>query len=392
MNTPDAPDQANWPLSIFSSAFIAVLVGFGGTIALIIGMGQHLGASDAQMASAVTALCLGIGMTGAALSYALRMPILLAWSTPGAALIAGSVGIGYGAALGAFVLAALLMVLLGLVPALGRLAARIPASIASAMLAGILLSFCVALFRSVQHNFVLALPALLVFILVRQRWPTYALLSALLLVIGTVLARGDVGASASGGVFGSLLPSLPVFDAKVLLSLGVPLFLVTLASQNLPGLAVLRAAGYDAPPRPVLLSTGLTTLLLAPFGAFSVNLAAITAAICTGGDTHADARRRWRAGLVYGGFYLVLALFSAPLVALFARLPADAIATIAGLALIAPLSGALAGMLGEPREREAAVLCFLATASGLSLLGIGSAFWGLIVGFAVLAARRLLAR
>ncbi|NKF22230.1 benzoate/H(+) symporter BenE family transporter [Solimonas marina] len=386
-----SPTARNWPLSVFTNAFIAAVVGFGGTIALIVSMGQHLGASATQIGSAVTALCLGIGIAGAALSIALRMPIVLAWSTPGAALIAGASGVAYGPAVGAFLFAAALMMLLGLVPALGRLAARIPPAIASAMLGGILLSFCIALFRSVEHSLLMALPALIVFIVIRQRWPTYALLAALLLVIATVLVRGQIG-HVGGGLFGTLGATAPVLDAKALVSLGIPLFLVTLASQNLPGLAVMRSAGYDTPPRPVLLYTGLTTLLLAPFGAFSINLAAITAAICTGDDTHPDRARRWRAGVVYSGFYLLLALFSTPLVELFRQLPGDAIATIAGLALIAPLSGAMAGMLAAPREREAAVLCFLATASGLSLLGIGSAFWGLVVGFAVLGARRLLAR
>lgn len=382
-----------WPLSAFTSAFIAALVGFGGTITLIVGMGQHLGATPAQMTSSVTALCLGIGVTGAALSLRLRMPIVLAWSTPGAALLAGgALTGGYATAVGAFMLSALLMMLLGLVPALGRLAARIPPAIASAMLAGVLLPFCLALFRGVQHAMWLALPALLVFIGARQRAPTYALLLALGTVVALVVVHGDAAAAPASFAFGALHATRAAFDAQALLSLGVPLFLVTLASQNLPGFAVLRSAGFDAPPRPTLLATGLASLLLAPFGAHSINLAAITAAICTDDDAHPERAQRWRVGLIYAAFYLVLALFSAPLVALCMALPPAAIATIAGLALIAPLSGALHGMLSIPDGREAAVLSFIATASGVSLFGIGSAFWGLVVGFAVLGARRLLPR
>ncbi|MGH8443644.1 MAG: benzoate/H(+) symporter BenE family transporter, partial [Solimonas sp.] len=340
-----------------------------------------------------TALCLGIGVGGALLCWRLKMPVVLAWSTPGAALLAsGHFEGGYAAALGAFVLSALLMMSLGLVPALGRLAARIPASIASAMLAGVLLPFCLALFRGVQHEAWLALPALGVFVLARQRWPGYALLLTLAVVVTLVLLQSAAAPLPPHAPFGTLSPMLPSLEPRTLLGLGLPLFLVTLASQNLPGLAVLRAAGYEPPPRPLLLGTGFASLLLAPFGAHSVNLAAITAAICTGDDTHPDLAQRWRVGLVYGGFYLALALFSAPLVALFLALPSAAIATIAGLALLAPLAGALSSALAVEREREAAVLTFVATASGLTLFGIGAAFWGLLTGFVVLAARRLLAR
>ncbi|WP_051362354.1 benzoate/H(+) symporter BenE family transporter [Solimonas soli] len=382
-----------WPPSAFTAALVATLVGFGGTIALIVRMGQSLGASPPQITSSVTALCLGIGLGGAWLSLRLRMPVVLAWSTPGAALLAGgALPGGYATALAAFAVAAALMMLLGLVPALGRLAARMPTTLANAMLAGVLLPFCLALFRGVQQELWLALPALLVFIALRQRAPTYALLGALFVVVAMVLVRGGGGALPDRFTFGQLRATTPAFDASALIGAGVPLFLVTLASQNLPGFAVLRGAGYDLPTRPALLVTGLVSLLLAPFGAHSVNLAAITAAICTGSDAHPDAAQRWRVALIYAALYGLLALFSAPLVALFMALPPTAVATIAGLALLAPLSGALLGMLGDAAEREAALLCFVATASGLMLFGIGAAFWGLLIGFAALGARRLLAR
>jgi benzoate membrane transport protein len=386
------------PLSVLSSAFIAVLVGFGGTVALVVRAIQAMGGSADQVGSAVTALCLGIALAGGALSLALRMPVVLAWSTPGAALVAAAAAgtAGYPSAVGAFVVAAALGVLLGLVPALGRLAARIPPSIAAAMLAGVLLPFCTGLFRGIASDAALACLLLAVFVLGRPRWPTYALPMALAAGIALVLARGQAGWGGAGGpggaAAGMLVFTAPVFEWRTALGLGVPLFLVTLVSQNLPGFVVLRGAGYRPPPRAVLLTTGAASLAAAPFGAHAVNLAAITAAICTSPDAHPDASRRWIVGLAYAGLYLLLAAFSAPLVRFFAALPPATIAAIAGLALLGPLAGALGSMLEAPQDREAAVLTFAATASGLTLAGIGSAFWGLAVGFLALAVRRAMAR
>lgn len=384
---------SRWPASAFSSALVAAVVGFGGTIAVIIQMGQSLGANAAQISSIVTALCVGIAVVGAALCLWQRMPIVLAWSTPGAALIASShVEGGYVTALGAFMAAAVLTMLLGLVPALGRLAAQLPAALASAMLAGVLLPFCLSLFHGVQHEAWLAVPALAVFLLARQRWPGSALLLTLAVVIALVLLRKATAPLPPHAWFGSLLPTLPRFEIPALLGLGLPLFLVTLAAQNVPGLAVLRVAGYQPPPQPLLLAVGAGSLLLAPFGAHSINLAAITAAICTGDDAHPDRTQRWRVGLLYAGCYAALALFSAPLVALFLALPTSAAATIAGLALLAPLASSLSAALADDKQREAALLCFVATASGLSLFGIGAAFWGLLIGLVALGVQRWRAR
>jgi len=210
--------------------------------------------------------------------------------------------------------------------------------------------------------------------------------------VAVVLTRGDVAGFAPRSLIGGLEPVMPAFDLKAVASIGVPLFLVTLVSQNLPGLVVLRTAGYAPRPQPLLLGTGLATMLLAPFGAHGVNLAAITAAICTSSDAHPDQARRWTVGLIYAGFYLALALFSAPLVQFFLTMPKASIAAFTGIALIAPLSGAIENMLIEKTERDAAILTFAATASGVSLLGIGSAFWGLLAGFAALAAKAVFAR
>ena len=379
------------PINAWSSALIAALIGFGGTIALVVQAMRTLGASVEQTGSAVTALCLGIAVAGAMISLRLRMPVVLAWSTPGAALLAATApGLSWPVAVGCFLAAALLMVGLGAIPALGRIAERIPASVASAMLAGVLLPFCLGLFRVGTGDPALVALLVGVFVIARQRVPLYALLLVLVAGFILTLARGDVAHLPSGPIFGALLPIWPQFDAQTLLSVGVPLFLVTLVSQNLPGIVVLRTAGYAPPAGKLIAGTGMMSVLMAPFGAHAVNLAAITAAICTSDDAHPDRDRRWVVGVIYAGFYLLLALFSPALVRLFLALPPEVIAALTGVALIPALTGAIDAMLSAADERDAAILTFLATGSGLAAFGLGSAFWGLLVGFVALAAKRWL--
>jgi benzoate membrane transport protein len=379
------------PLHSWSSALIAMIVGFGGTIALVVQAMRALGASVEQTGSAVTALCLGIAVGGAALSLRTRMPIVLAWSTPGAALLAATApGIPWSAAIAIFLVASLLMILLGLVPALGRLAARIPGSIASAMLAGVLLPFCLTAFRLGTEDWLLLTLTVIVFIVARRRLPLYALLLVLVTAIALTLIRGDAGQPPPGALFGQLLPVLPAGDVRTIIGIAVPLFLVTLVSQNLPGLMVLRNAGYQPKPGMLITSTGVLSLLLAPFGAHAVNLAAITAALCTGEEAHPDRAQRWKVGVLYGCLYAMVALFAPALVRLFLALPHAVIAVLTGLALVPALIGAAENMLATKDERDAAILTFLATASGLVLLGLGSAFWGLVVGFLALGAKKLI--
>lgn len=376
-------------LSTVSAAVVGTVIGFGGTVALVVQAGQALGATPDQIVSMVTALCLGIGVPGVLLSWRLRMPIILAWSTPGAALLAAStLGIGWPTAVGAFVIAGLLMIVTGLVPALGRLAARIPGGVASAMLAGVLLPLCLKLFLVFPTDLGLAAGLFAVFLIMRRLAPAWALPAVLVGAFLVLAVRGEVTTPPESGLFGLLSPTAPVFDLRIAISLALPLFLVTLVSQNLPGLVVLKAAGYAPPPGPLLVSTGLATTVLAPFGAFGINLAAIVAAICTGPEAHPDPHRRWVTGVIYGGLYLIVALFAAPLAGLFIAMPPAALAVLTGLALIGPLTGALTGVMAEPRHREAAVIAFAATASGVALFGVGSAFWGLVAGFAALAALR----
>lgn len=372
---------------MFSAAAVATVVGFGGTVALVVQAGQTLGASPGQIASMVTALCLGIGVPGMVLSWRLRIPVVLAWSTPGAALLAASSAVvGWPSAIGAFLFAGALMVLTGLVPMLGRLAARIPSGLASAMLAGVLAPFCFRLFQAVGQDPGLVLSLCAVFLVSRRLAPGLAMPLVLVAAFAFLFLRGQLGLPSGTPLFGALEGVVPVLDWRVLVSLGVPLYLVTLASQNLPGLMVLRADGYDPPAGRLIAATGAASVLAAPFGGHGVNLAAITAAICTGPEAHPDMARRWVVGVVYGGLYVMVALFAAPLAGLFMAMPGPAMAAIIGLALLAPLGGSLKAMMAEDGRREAAIVTFAATASGVSVLGVGSAFWGLAGGFLTLAA------
>jgi benzoate membrane transport protein len=378
------------PLHSWSSALIATVVGFGGTIALVVQAYRTLGASVEQTGSAVTALCIGFAVGGAALSLKLRMPIVLAWSTPGAALLAAAPpGLAWPTAIAIFMTAALLMIVLGLVPALGRLAARIPGSVASAMLAGVLLPFCLTAFKLGAEDPLLIALLVGVFIIARRRVPLYALLLVLVTAIALTLIRGDAGHPPPGAIFGQLIPTMPAGEVRTIIGLALPLFLVTLVSQNLPGLMVLRNAGYTPPAGTLIVSTGTLSLLLAPFGAHFVNLAAITAALVTSDDAHPDRAKRWMVAVIYAAFYLLLAIFSPALVRLFLALPHAVIAALTGLALIPALVGSMENMLAVKDERDAAILTFLATASGLALFGLGSAFWGLVIGFIALAAKKI---
>jgi benzoate membrane transport protein len=379
------------PLSAWFSAFVAALVGFGGTVALVVQAMRTLGASVEQTGSVVTALCLGIAVTGAALSYRLRMPIVLAWSTPGAALLAAvTPGMSWPMAIGVFISAAVMMIVLGLIPALGRLAERIPAPLASALLAGVLLPFCLGLFSLGAIDPLLVAVVVIVFLIARQRAPLYALLLVLAADIALTFIRGDLAALPSGATLGMLAPVAPVFDIKAIISVGLPLFLVTLVSQNLSGLVVLRSAGYNPKPGTLIVGTGLTSLLIAPFGAHTVCLAAITAAICTNEDAHPNHAQRWTVGVIYAAFYLLLAIFSPALVRLFLALPPMVITVLIGVALIPALVSAIESMLAQKETRDPAIITFLATGSGLTLFGLGSAFWGLTAGMIALGLAALL--
>ena len=371
--------------SVVISAIVAALVGFGGTLAIVVSAARAVGADAAQVSSWVAALCLATAATSAYLSFRHRVPVITAWSTPGAALIASSTGIGLEAAVGAFLVSGALVVLTAALRPIEELVARIPGQIAAAMLAGVLLGFVVDLFEGAGTAPGLVLPLVGVFLLLRLFSPSAAVLIVLFAGVLLALALGLVGPLPNAAGLSIPVPIIPTLELPALIGLALPLFVVTMASQNLPGFAVLRAAGYPVPTRSILAATGLASVLTAPFGAHASNLAAITASICTGPDAHPDSKKRWSTGPFYALCYAALAVFVAPLVALLSALPPELITTVAGIALVGPLAGALGSALsGDGERRFAAVLTFVVSASGFSFIGVGSAFWGLVVGLAAL--------
>ncbi|MFC5385847.1 benzoate/H(+) symporter BenE family transporter [Aquamicrobium segne] len=375
-------------LSIPVSAFVAAIVGFGGTLAIVIAAATAVGATQLQTASWVTALCLAIAIESAWLSWRTRMPVIAAWSTPGVALIAASSGFSMGEAVGAFLITGFLLTLTALFRPLTVLISRIPASIASGMLAGIVVIFAMEAARTIPLDPWLIVPLIAAFFVLRLINPAISVLAVLIGGGAAAMLTGRVGALPAPEL-STLSLIWPEFSIGAAIGLALPLYLVTMASQNLSGLAVLRASGYEPDPAPLIGVTGFFSLLSAPLGASTTNLAAISAAICTGPDVHPDPSERWKTGPFYALAYLVLASFGASLVAIFAVLPQSLIVLAAGLALLGPLTNALSIALQKDEDRMAATVTFAVTASGLVLLGIGSAFWGLVAGMIVLGLDRL---
>ncbi|OIQ81151.1 inner membrane protein YdcO [mine drainage metagenome] len=370
--------------SLLSAGLIAVLVGYTSSAPIVFEAARAAGASPAEVASWLWALGLGMGVTCIGLSLATRAPVLTAWSTPGAALLATSLhGVTMAQAVGAFVFAGAATTLVGFSGTFERLMRRVPSSLASAMLAGVLLQFGIDLFGLFDGHRALVGGMLVAFVLARRYVPRYAVPLTLVAGIALSAAAGQLHLGSVALRLALPLPTWPQWNAGAIVGIGVPLFLVTMASQNMPGLVVLRSNGYRVPASPLIGSTGLAWVLLAPFGGFAYNLAAITAAICMSPNAHPDAAQRWRASVWAGVFYLLTGVFGATMAALLAAFPAALIGAIAGLALLGTIASSLHGALAEPAERDAALITFLLTASGLSVLGLGSAFWGLLAGLAV---------
>ena len=364
-----------------TAGFIAVLVGYSSSAVIVFQAAQAAGADAAQTGSWMMALGLGMGITSLGLSFYYRMPIITAWSTPGAALLVTSLeGIGLAQATGAFLFCALLITLAGVTGWFARIMNRIPLSIASAMLAGILFQFGVNAFRSLESQFGLVIVMFAVYLGAKVLWPRYAIPLVLLVGITFSQFQGLLDFSAFSFAIGSLQYVRPEFSLQALIGVGIPLFIVTMASQNIPGVAVLRASGYRPPVSSAISWCGIATLLLAPFGGFALNLAAITAAICAGPEAHVDPDRRYLAGLSTGVCYMLLGLFGAAVAGLFAAFPSEFVLALAGLALLATIANSLHGAVADESSREAAVITFLVTASGVTLFGIGAAFWGLVAG------------
>jgi benzoate membrane transport protein len=367
--------------SLLSAALVAALVGFGSTIALVLAAAEAVGATPEQTASWVLAVSLAKAIGSAGLSWWARIPMVLAWSTPGAALVAATEGLSMEQAAGAFVLAGLLIAAMGLIRPLGRLVAMIPDAIAAGMLAGVLLPFVLKLAPSAAQAPALVGPMILAFALVRLRNPAWAVLAALALGLLLAFLTGAAHAPAVAGLPGLVLVT-PRFDAGTAVGLAIPLALVTMASQNLPGFATLRAAAYEPPVSAALTTTGLLSAGAGLFGAHPVSMAAITAAICLGDDVHPDRTQRWKVGLAYAAIWVALGLASPLVIAAIAALPPELVAGVVAIALLNPLTGALTGAMTPPATRVPAVVTLAVTASGVAAFGVGAAFWGLLAGLA----------
>lgn len=374
--------------SVIISAIVAVLVGFGGSVAIVISAAEAVGATQAQTSSWITVLCISMMVTSGVLSIWHRMPIVTAWSTPGAALIATSSGVSIEAAVGAFIFCALLLLLTALLRPLARLIEQIPTSLATAILAGVLFPFVLAVVENTSGTPMLVLPMLATFFVIRAFSPSWAVIVTLAMGIGLSYALG-LTQPMGGFTVSQLVWISPFFDLKTMFGVGFPLFIVTMASQNLPGFAVLKADGYEAPARPIIAVTGLASLLTACFGGHTTSLAAITASICTNSDAHPDRDKRWLCGPVYAAGYGVLAIFGASLVALFASFPAALIAVVAGVALLGPFVGSLVSAFAGASAPVPAAVAFVVTASGVGFFGIGSAFWGLCAGLLLIVIEKL---
>jgi benzoate membrane transport protein len=374
---------APMPAQTVVAAFTTVIVGFGSTILLVVEAARVLGASAEQSASWVAALCFGMAITTLILSTRYRMPVITAWSTPGVVLVATSAaGTSFAEALGAFVFAGALMCLTAAFRPLTRLIEKIPATVAAAMLAGILLRYCLNVPGALAASPLLVTPAVLVYLGLRLWHPMLAMPGAMAAGLGLAAVTGNMDPQCCQVGITWLSWTTPQFELASLIGLGLPLYLVTMASQNLPGFAVLRQAGFEPPVKPALWTTGIASIALAPFGSHAVTMAALTAALCTGEDCHPDPKERWRVAQPYFVIYMLLGLFAATMVEVLASMPKALITAIAGLGLLSPLMNALPAMTQERRQIEAAIIAFLVTASGISVLQIGSAFWGLAAGLA----------
>jgi len=370
-------------LSAATAGFVAVLVGFTSSVAIVFQAATALGATPEQISSWMWALGLGMGLCSMLPSLWWRQPVMIAWSTPGAAVLATAAaggGFTLAQAVGAFIVCALLITLFGATGWFERLMARIPMPIASALLAGVLARFGLDAFVALKPAFGLVGAMLFAYLIGRRWWPRYAVPGVL--VVGSViaLAGGQLHLGSVRFVLTTPVFVMPEFTLAATVSLALPLFVVTMASQNLPGVAAIRAAGYTMPISKIVTLTGLATLVLAPFGAFALNLSAITAAICMGREAHEDPARRYVATVVNGAIFCVIGLFGAAVTGVLTAFPRELVVAIAGLALLGSIGGGLAVALRDESHREAALITFLVTLSGLTLGGVGSAFWGVVGG------------
>ncbi len=370
-------------LSAFTAGFVAVLVGFTSSVAIVFQAAQAFQATPAQITSWMWALGLGMGLCSVVPSLLLRKPIMVAWSTPGAAVLATAGlagGFSMAEAVGAFMVCAALITLAGVTRWFERVMNRIPMEIAAALLAGVLARFGLQAFAAAQTALPLVLLMLGSYLVGRRLLPRYAVVITLALAIGFVALRGEMAWSTIRFELARPVFTAPQFTLSAAISLALPLFVVTMASQNLPGVAVIRATGYDLPVSRLITMTGLATLVLAPFGGYALNFSAITAAICMGPEAHPDRDKRYTAAVSCGLLYVAIGIFGAVVTGLLTAFPKELVMAIAGLALLGTIGNGLAAALRDEPHREAALITFLVTLSGVVVAGVGSAFWGVVAG------------
>jgi benzoate membrane transport protein len=376
-------------LSAVVAGFVAVLVGFTSSVVIVFQAAAALGTTPAQTVSWMWALGLGMGFTSLGLSLWRRQPVLTAWSTPGAALlVTAGAGVPMEQGVGAFMVCGLLITLAGVTGGFARVMDRIPQALAAALLAGVLTRFAIDAFVSLQTEFALVFTMLVAYLLGRRFWPRYAVPVVLLVGVAIVAGQGQLRMDAVAWAWATPVFTMPVFTLSATIGIALPMFVVTMASQNLPGVAAQRAAGFVVPVSPVITTTGVATLLLAPFGGYAFNLAAITAAICLGREAHEDPHKRWVASASAGAFYIVVGLLGGAVVGLLAAFPKALVLAVAGFALLGTIGSGLATAMKEETSREAALITFLVTVSGLSLWGVGAAFWGVVAGVLALVVQR----
>lgn len=381
MNTTSVSLRGRDLLSPTIAAFISVLVNYGGTFILVFQAAKVAGLSPEMTASWIWSISIGVGVTGIWLSYRYREPIITAWSTPGVAFLVSALAVTpYAEAIGAYIISAVAFVILGLSGMFERFVQLIPPGIASGLLAGILVQFGISAFGGAKADPLLVIVLFTAYILLRRFTSRYAIVGILVIGLLYLVSVGKVDFSNVKLAIASPVFVMPEFSLHALLGVALPLFVITLTGQYMPGMLVLRNDGFKTSANPVLIVTGLGSLLTAPFGSHAFNVAAITAAICTGKDAHEDATKRYIAGIACGIFYSIVGIFGVTLAALFLVLPATFIATLAGLALLGTIGSSLANALTKPDGRETALITFLATAANVTLLGVGGAFWGLVAG------------
>lgn len=363
------------------AALISVIVNYGGTFILVFQAAQVAGLSPAQTASWVWSISIGVGVTGIILSWLAREPIITAWSTPAAAFLVTALAVTpYAEAVGAYLISAAAFVALGLSGYFEKVIRLIPQGVAAGLLAGILLQFGIKAFAGLSVDPLLAGLLIVAYVVLKRFTARYAVVGILVLGLGFLLLQARVDLSGLELRLAAPLLTVPAFSLNALLSVALPLFLITLTGQYMPGMLVLRNDGFRTSANPIVTITGLGSLLMAPFGSHAFNIAAITAAICTGREAHEDPAKRWLAGIAAGVFYILVGVFGLTLAAVFMAFPATFITTLAGLALLGTIGGSLTNALADAKTREAALITFVAAAANITLLGIGGAFWGLVIG------------